>query len=354
MRSSSMQPIEPNVRDVVEPLINNTIIQTHAVFGGKNSRVYKLVTENNAQFAVKFCTDVTRLTREFSSFEFLISHGFQDVPTPVVVAPKQLCAIYQFVDGTPLKATDIGTIEIDQAVSFLERLKKLSDCSESRELSQASEACFSIAEIADNIQFRFERLLDVASSGSSHTELHKFLVYNFEPGLKTVYTWVQNQARVFQISLDDILSITDQTLSPSDFGFHNVLRCSNGSLVFLDFEHFGWDDPAKLISDFLLHPHDVMRFSKDFKRHFLKKTLAAFSQDATLTHRLELVFPLFGLKWCTILLNEFVPKDLERRSFAQAATLDQAAIQHRQLLKADDMLKSVLETYSNFSIEYHL
>ena len=39
-------------------------------------------------------------------------------------------------------------------------------------------------------------------------------------------------------------------ISPSDFGFHNVLRRPGGHLVFLDFEHAGWDDPAKLFGDF--------------------------------------------------------------------------------------------------------
>src|SRR5690606_1492036 len=42
-------------------------------------------------------------------------------------------------------------------------------------------------------------------------------------------------------------------LSPSDFGFHNMLRRDDGSLAFIDFEYFGWDDPAKLAADFLLH-----------------------------------------------------------------------------------------------------
>ena len=36
-----------------------------------------------------------------------------------------------------------------------------------------------------------------------------------------------------------------RTLSPSDFGFHNALRTPAGTMVFLDFEYFGWDDPAK-------------------------------------------------------------------------------------------------------------
>ena len=28
----------------------------------------------------------------------------------------------------------------------------------------------------------------------------------------------------------------------------------NGSFVFIDFEYYGWDDPAKMIADFYLQP----------------------------------------------------------------------------------------------------
>ena len=45
-----------------------------------------------------------------------------------------------------------------------------------------------------------------------------------------------------------------RSLVPSDFGFHNSLRRPDGSLAFVDFEYFGWDDPVKLTADILLHP----------------------------------------------------------------------------------------------------
>ena len=38
-------------------------------------------------------------------------------------------------------------------------------------------------------------------------------------------------------------------LSPSDFGFHNIVK-NKKKLYFLDFEYSGFDDPLKLLSDF--------------------------------------------------------------------------------------------------------
>ena len=42
----------------------------------------------------------------------------------------------------------------------------------------------------------------------------------------------------------------DKCLSPSDFGFHNVIVEKDKILRFIDFEYAGWDDPAKMVSDF--------------------------------------------------------------------------------------------------------
>ena len=48
-------------------------------------------------------------------------------------------------------------------------------------------------------------------------------------------------------------SIQKKIISPSDIGFHNVLK-NQGKVNFIDFEYAGWDDPRKLLSDLVLQP----------------------------------------------------------------------------------------------------
>jgi hypothetical protein len=48
---------------------------------------------------------------------------------------------------------------------------------------------------------------------------------------------------------------------------------------------------------------------------------------------------LCALKWCTILLNEFVPEHLERRDFASPQDLPSAQRLDEQLAKAARMLQ---------------
>ena len=147
-------------------------------------------------------------------------------------------------------------------------------------------------------------------------------------------------------SPDDVLDFEERTLSPSDFGFHNCIRQPDGRLVFVDFEYLGWDDPAKMASDFLLHP--AMNLDFPLKQRFLKNILNGFASQPGLEGRIKTVYPLFGLKWCLILLNEFLPENLERRRFAAGDFPSGTDPRIPQLAKSRKMLQSVVGTYGNF------
>jgi hypothetical protein len=81
--------------------------------------------------------------------------------------------------------------------------------------------------------------------------------------------------------------------------------------------------------------------------------LDCFSGSAGLFERLESLYPLFGLKWCMIMLNEFIPRDLERREFAARANVDGAAAQARQLGKARAMLQRIMSEFERFPYTAH-
>ena len=91
---------------------------------------------------------------------------------------------------------------------------------------------------------------------------------------------------------------------PSDFGFHNSLRQFDGSLAFFDFEYFGWDDPVKLTADVLLHPGTTLK--PQLRSRFRVAAGEIYGNDPSFHKRLEALFPLIGLRWVLILLNEFL------------------------------------------------
>jgi hypothetical protein len=129
-----------------------------------------------------------------------------------------------------------------------------------------------------------------------------------------------------------------QSLVPSDFGFHNSLRRSDGSLAFVDFEYFGWDDPVKLTADIMLHPGRPLAAPQ--RRHFRQAALRCYGEDRTFERRLEIYLPLFGLRWVLILLNEFIPERWQRRVLA-GDTTNWADAKARQLNHAREFLASL-------------
>ncbi len=153
---------------------------------------------------------------------------------------------------------------------------------------------------------------------------------------KTALAAAMDQYAAAGMDFDVDIGSSQRLLSPSDFGFHNALRRTQGRIVFVDFEYFGWDDSVKLLSDFLLHPG--MTLSEPLRQRFFKGYSAIFGEsDSDFTARFAALYPLYGLCWCLIMLNEYLPDFMARRA-AAAGGLDSDTVRSAQLGKASRML----------------
>ena len=94
-------------------------------------------------------------------------------------------------------------------------------------------------------------------------------------------------------------------ISPSDLGFHNIIKSKN-KFFFFDFEYAGLDDPIKLICDFYCQP-DQNLTSKQ-KKIFINNTFFRKYSLYKLKKKLNIFLPFHQLKWCCIILNEFKNK----------------------------------------------
>ena len=290
-----------------------------------------------------------RLGAEFSALGFLWANGVRCVPRPVAADRDRGWAVYEFIDGAKIGSDQVEDGDIDSAVDFLAELKALKDAAGSRSLSRASEACFSVRAIVDNIQLRLGRLTALGRHDPQHDTLQAFLSTEFVPSFDEITGSCRAEMDRSALDFERELSYEERTLSPSDFGFHNALRRSDGQIVFLDFEHFGWDDPAKMVSDFLLHPG--MELNEGLKQRFVSGILGRIVGSERLASRVGIVYPLFGLKWCMILLNEFLPEHLSRREFASATEFNTEELRSKQLEKARTMLEKARSGYERFP--YH-
>ena len=316
---------------------------------GGNSKVYRVTCDDGTHHAAKFYFQSTmdgldRLEIEFSSLQFLWNNGERCVPQPLAVDRGSQIALYQYVDGTEIDSRAVSNFDIEQLVNFSMRLKQLAMLKAADQLPRAAEACFSFHALHENILGRLGRLKTVQGEDASYTALQRFLSQEFSPALGIVVE--RARRKIGATAWTTELPRHAWTLSPSDFGFHNALRRADGSIVFLDFEYFGKDDPAKMIADFVLHP--AMELNESNKRFYVERMLQCFSADRDLPDRLTLSYPLFGLKWCMILLNEFVPKYLDRREFAITADTNREHVRERQLLKSQRMLDKIMNELEGF------
>jgi len=184
---------------------------------------------------------------------------------------------------------------------------------------------------------RVNRLSSLALTDATDTQLQDWLRSSLLPAWKEIVEKLRSSVDPEQYE-NQILQ-SDRCLSPSDFGFHNALMTPTGKLRFFDFEYAGWDDPAKLICDFFWQQDlPVPRHSMSY----LVEALSAPHSEVELEHHVKLLFPVYGVKWCCLLLNEFVREDRLRREFAQSSPISDTR-RAQQLERAKHLLLTVQE-----------
>lgn len=302
---------------------------------GGNNRLFRVETADGRVYALKSYPKQQsdprdRLSAEFTALEFMCRHGVREVPRPVAKDREAGFALYEWIEGEPTRP---GVTAIDTAVAFIRALQTLRRAADAASIGPASEACFSAQSVVDQVQ---SRLAALQARASGHAELREFLQTEFASGAERAIGSARRIYAEAALGFDTPVAAQRRCLSPSDFGFHNALSRADGRIVFLDFEYFGWDDPVKLASDFVLHPG--MDLTADLKRRFLDSISGVFRTDEAFATRLQASLPLYALRWTMILLNEFLPERWARRVLA-GRNGDRPAILRAQLDKARRMLR---------------
>ncbi len=287
------------------------LIKNHS----KNNRLYYFIANDNKEYALKsYSRDKfhDRLGVEFETLNYLTKSGNFNIPEPIARSIEENCGIYSWINGEKVK--NISEQEVFQVVNFIKKLNNLPKKNELNNFPSAKESCFSADIIVRQIISRYNTLNKVAPFDYNLTE---FLRDDLGPLITPLINRTKKQYLNSKINFDDEIKSQYRILSPSDFGFHNSIKNNNGELYFIDFEYFGWDDPAKLIGDFLLHPAiEEINFNLKEWKLFYNLILNLFKNDPSFTERLLINLPLLTMRWSLILLNEFLPNNWERRVFS--------------------------------------
>jgi hypothetical protein len=253
-----------------------------------------------------------RLRADFGFSTFAWACGARALPQPLACDPEAGMAVYEFVAGGKLAPGEVTAAHVAEAAAFFRGVNEHRGEPRAAELPEASEARFSIAAHVACVDRRVARLGDIDTASPLGREAAEVVARRIAPAWDRVGDSVLAAAGA---AADEPLTIGDRCLSPSDFGFHNAILAGDGHLRFLDFEYAGHDDPAKMACDFFCQP--AVPAPREHRAAFVGSLSDLWSDPAGFRRRVDLLLPVYELKWCCIMLNEFLPAD-GRRAFAGA------------------------------------
>jgi thiamine kinase-like enzyme len=308
-----------------------------------NNQIYHIDC-NDQQFILKkyFQHLDDGRNRLASEFNFLkATHDRTPNQTPLAYAKIEddNASLYEYIQGkTILNSSNISEIQVAQAAQFIANLNFPYPFNLEKTLPPASEACFSIRDHINIIDSRIEELIHIKPHHQNDSEFNQILD-------EIILHWMEIKISIIgccqreSIDLDQELPLDERVLSPSDFGFHNAIVRPDKKIAFIDFEYAGWDDPAKLAGDFFSQV--AIKVDTKYLNTFLKIAFKKAKNYNLIQKRVVILLNAYKIKWCCIVLNIYIPKNLARRQFSNPS-LNTNKLKKSQLKKARQLLTEIL------------
>jgi hypothetical protein len=316
----------------VEELLKTKCGEAVRVTDGGNNLACRLKSDMGPIFVKSYFYDThdqrNRLKAEFDMLSFLWKEGVRCIPEPLAADESERIGVYRCISGMLGRDVELEWDDVRQLADMLIEMWKLRTNLEAKKLEIASDSCISLADYQEAVDRRYRLLADFAYEDEAANTLSQFLGGPFTD----LWKWLSESLRTGNESGRKM------TLSPSDHGFHNAIRQPDGNWTFFDFEYAGWDDTAKMIADALHQPGVPIPI--ELHGRFVDYILAELNDDGSLLQRLHLVYPSVGMKWCLLMLNEFIPVSQSRRRYSGRTTsMDNRKTE--QLKKAEEKLEAV-------------
>ncbi len=278
-----------------------------------------------------------RLRADYGFSRFAWDHGVRALARPIVSDAAAHLAVFEFLPGVKLKPGEMAWEPVRAALDFFLAVNAHRGTAEAGNLPVGSEACFTLQDHLHCVRRRVTRLQGMEAVSAIDQEALALVRGELTFLSDLVLHHADEQAAALGLAIDHPLPARDRCLSPSDFGFHNALRTDAG-MRFIDFEYAGWDDPGKTVADFFCQPECPVpvEFFDDFAGAVAEQT----ADPGLHLRRFRLLLPVYRLKWCCIMLNDFLAAGGSRRRFARADG-DEDARKARQLRKARAALRHV-------------
>jgi len=269
---------------LVEQDINRIIAASHLVkphLRGGNSTITR-VEYGGSIYAVKDYSERSdggrRLLQEYAGLDLVCKSMPGVFPQPVGIDLEHKIGVYTWVSGV---RPDANSATISEMLTILAGLHHLAGNMDGQIANYAVDSIFLMGDVFVQIEER---------------------INGFDRGQLIINELVE-QELIPQLGrckeMTDEIGAAIITLSPSDFGVHNLLWDKKSeSMSCLDFEFFGWDDAHKLVCDTLMHPLSTWEIAG--ANQFIDGVMNLYQLNEA---RLIQLWPLLSLKWSTIVLS---------------------------------------------------
>ena len=308
------------------------INQIKTVKSGKNSKIYKINT-NKKKIILKsyYGKKNLRIRKEFQFYKYLNQTNIDNVVTPIAFDFKNNLVALPYIVGN--KIHKVQNKHIIQLSNFINKINQKNIYS--RKIGLAVEGINHRKNHITICQNRINKLKLVDKKSAIKKKLYLFLREKIIPTFKILKNKINDKKILCQSKYK--LYKKDMIISPSDFGFHNVIE-SKKKIFFFDFEYGGYDDPVKLICDFYCQPNQKVSIKQ--KEKFKKMIIKKYKNYEQLDYLISELLPIHHLKWCCIILNEFIPSKLSIRKHAGQLKND---VLQSQLIKAKNYFNHYLK-----------
>ncbi|MDC0215854.1 hypothetical protein OAJ75_02025 [Candidatus Pelagibacter sp.] len=275
---------------------------------GRNNKITRYQVNNKLFIKKQFSGKKINNLKEGFFCDSISDYNF--VPQKIFSNYEENFSIYNFIKGKKIKKIKLN--HIDQCIKFLIRIqykKKDFKIRLKKKSFYAEEKCLSLSDHINSVVKKKNRL-QKSIKNSKNIKLNNFFFKKLN--LKYLEIIKSIKKSYSKNDLDRKVQSNKLILSPSDFGFHNILE-NNNKLFFFDFEYCGIDDSRKLICDFICQP-DIYLNDK-IKNYFLN----SISKNKIFNFKKKDIFfliKLYRIKWCLIILNDFVINVKKRRIFS--------------------------------------
>lgn len=296
----TMKSLRNHAIHLIEPLTNLNVnrLCLNKLKGGINSAVYSITIDGKPLGVLKKYPDDPKRDRRANEAKFL---KFLNIALPnkaprlLDTLPSENISLLEWIEGKGNSELQVN--DTDQFTEFQLAIDKFKSIDQAKQIDLAADSVLCPNDLITQMRSRLSQFYQIQLP----EQVHYFLSKEFEPYLDSS---IQNTIEIYKrlhIDIDERLSHQFQTLIASDLGTHNTIRRPNGRLVFIDFEFAGWDDPITAIANFTLHPG--MKPGNKLRKPFVENLLHHFKYYPHIVERYHAMLPLFGLRWCLIMLN---------------------------------------------------